>query len=570
MIQRILGAQFSRVAGAAFMIGGFSVVSRFLGLVRNRVFTSEFGAGQTLDVYYAAFLIPDFIYNLFVLGLLSAVFIPIFSEYFYKDKEEAWHFANVSLNALILAIAVFAGLLYVVMPWFLPFLVSGFSDDMKTEAVRVSRLMLLSPVLLGISSIFGSIIQNFRKYVYYSLAPIFYNIGIILGAVIFGSAFGAYGLAIGVVFGAFLHFVIQMAGAFSAGFRYRMILDLGHFGLLKMGKLSIARFLSLAASQVNFIVLVSIGSLLSVGSIAIFNLANDIQFIPIGVIALSYAVAIFPKLSEAIAKNEKEDFYLEFSSTIRQILFFVLPISVVFVVLRSQIVDILYGFDFLGSGQNKLIAATLGIFSLSIFAQSFVPVLNRAYYALQDTMTPFFTNLISILCNIGFSFIFIELLKSKGYFYYLLVSLLGLQDVSDNMIIVLSLPLAFSLGAILNCSMLIYLLERKNIGLNIRSSLGEGIKILIASLFVLPVSYAVLYFTSFYISLESYLNVFIQTSVILIFDIAIYFTVLYLLKSKELIFFKEMALSVIKTPIKKSKEEVPLNIEEEMISSKEQ
>lgn len=570
MIQRILGAQFARVASAAFLIGGFSVVSRFLGLARNRVFTAEFGAGQTLDVYYAAFLIPDFIYNLFVLGLLSAVFIPIFSEYFYKDKNEAWHFANVSLNALILLITVFAVGLYIFMPWFLPFLVSGFSDDMKIEAVRVSRLMLLSPVLLGISSIFGSIIQNFRKYVYYSLAPIFYNVGIILGAILFGSFWGAYGLAVGVVFGAFLHFLIQMIGAFSAGFRYKMILDVGHFGLLKMGKLSIARFLSLAASQINFMVLVSIGSLLSVGSIAIFNLANDIQFIPIGVIAISYAVAIFPKLSEAAAKNEKQDFYLEFSSTVRQILFFVLPISVVFVILRNQIVDVLYGIDFLGNNQNKLIAATLGIFSISIFAQSLTPVLNRAYYALQDTKTPFFTNLISILCNVAFSFIFIDLLKSPGGFYNFLVNVLSLGDVSESMIIVLSLPMAFSIGAVLNSILLIYFLKNKNIGLDIKSSLGEAVKILIASLAVLPIAYSVLYFTAPYIKLDSYLDILTQVLLVLIPAVIVYMTTLFLLKSNELIFFKEMAMSIIRTPIKKSKEELPSNIEEEMTSSKEQ
>lgn len=551
MINRLLQMEFAGVARAAFLIGGFSFVSRLIGLTRNSIFASKFGANEILDIYYAAFLIPDFIYQLFVLGLLSAVFIPIFSHHLHKNKEEAWHFTNTTLNLLLLIIGFFVVILFFAMPYILPLLVAGFSEHMKLEAVAMSRIMLVSPVFLALSSVFGSIVQNFKRYVYYSLAPIFYNIGIIVGAIVFEPWFGIYGLAVGVILGAFLHFSIQFLGAISAGFKYRPIFDLWHKDILKMGKLSIARFLSIAASQLNFMALISIASFLTVGSITVFNFANDLQYVPIGIVALSYAVAIFPKLSGAVAKGEKEVFAFEFSETFRQVLALVLPLSILIFLLRDQLVKLL----FVGavSGDTLLTAAALGIFSLSIFAQSLAPILSRAFFALQNTVIPFAANFISILVTISLSFVFMKLLDSRGALYGLFSDMFNLKDVADFS--VLALPLAFSFGAIVNFLIMMFFLNKEVEGLESEDLAMEGGKMLISSL----VMGIVIYLLGGFKWLPwggVFFKIISQIVLLTIFGFGIYLLMLKILNAKEFLFFKKIIKRIIKR-WRLAKEEIP-------------
>lgn len=543
------------MARAAFLIGGFSFLSRFIGLTRNSIFASKFGAGDFLDIYYAAFLIPDFIYQLFVLGLLSAVFIPIFSQHLHKSKEEAWHFANITLNTLFLIIGFFVVILFFAIPYILPLLVAGFSENMKSEAVAMSRIMLLSPVFLALSSVFGGIVQNFKRYVYYSLAPIFYNIGIIIGAVVFEQWFGIYGLAVGVILGALLHFLIQFSGALSVGFRYRPIFDLWHKDILKMGQLSIARFLSVAASQLNFMALISIASFLTIGSITVFNFANDLQYVPIGIVALSYAVAIFPKLSEAAAKGEKEQFVFEFSETFRQVLALVLPLSVLIFLLRDNLVRLLFA----GTVSNDVLltAAVLGIFSLSIFAQSLVPILSRAFFALQNTLVPFAANLISIFTTITFSFIFMRLLNDKGAFYQFFADIFNLKDVYE--FTVLALPLAFSLGAIVNFLILMFMLNKEVKELESGDLAMEGGKMLISSFTMGMVIYSI---GSFMWLGEGgvFFKIILQIVLSTILGFGVYIYLLKILNAKEFLFFEKIIKQIIKKP-QLIKKEMPDQIE---------
>lgn len=555
MINRLLQIEFVGVARAAFLIGGFSFLSRFIGLTRNSIFASKFGAGDFLDIYYAAFLIPDFIYQLFVLGLLSAVFIPIFSQHLHKNKEEAWHFANITLNTLFLIIGFFVVILFFAIPYILPLLVAGFSEDMKSEAVAMSRIMLLSPVFLALSSVFGGIVQNFKRYVYYSLAPIFYNIGIIIGAVVFEPWFGIYGLAVGVILGAFLHFLIQFSGALSVGFRYRPIFDLWHKDILKMGQLSIARFLSVAASQLNFMALISIASFLAVGSITVFNFANDLQYVPIGIVALSYAVAIFPKLSSAAAKGEKEQFVFEFSETFRQVLALVLPLSVLIFLLRDELVRLLFA----GTVSNDVLltAAVLGIFSFSIFAQSLALILSRAFFALQNTAIPLLANLISIFTTISFSFVFIKLFNDQGAFYKFFAGILNLENVYG--IAVLGLPLAFSLGAIVNFLILIFMLNKKIEELKGGDLAAEGVKVLISSLVMGIVIYLFGGFQWLAVG-GVFLGIVLQILAVTAFGLGVYIYLLKILNAKEFLFFKKIVKQIIKKP-QLIKKDMPEQIE---------
>lgn len=560
MIQKIFGRQFQGVASAAFLIGGFSVLAKLLGLYRNRIFTGQFGAGSTLDVYYAGFLIPDFIYNLFVLGLLSVVFIPVFSEYFHKDEKEAWRLANISLNFIAIFIAVFAVLAYFLMPYILPLVVHGFSEEMKSEAVSVSRLMLLSPIFLSLSAVLGSIVQNFRKYIFYSLSPIFYNVGIILGALLFGESLGARGIAIGVIVGAIFYFLIQVAGAISSGFKYSPILDFGHLGFWKMGKLSVARFFTLASWQINFIVLTGIASSLTVGSIAVLNLANDLQFIPIGIIALSYSVVIFPKLSEAVAKNDQESFSAGLFAGLRQVLFLVLPVSIIFIFTSFEIVVALYGVDASGLVSSKLVAGTLVFFSISIFAQSLSYILTRAFYAMQNTAAHLVASVASVATTIALSFVFVDLFDAGGKFFHVVTGVLNLEGDLSQKAAILSLPIAFSCGSLLNFGLLFIMLKKSAPYIDFSRIQNEVIKIIIASVAMATAIYSALQLD--FLKDGIYFSSLTGVAASVLVGGMVYVLVLWAMKSEELSRFLSVVLLLItKIGRQKAKTEIPANIE---------
>src|SRR4030043_784621 len=198
------------INSAALIIAAAGILSRVLGLVRDRILAAKFGAGDTLDIYYAAFRVPDLIYNLLILGALSAAFIPVFTSLLaHEKKEEAWRLANGLLLLAILVLLFISGFFAIFTPFFMKFITPGFSGEKLSSVIKLTRIMFLSPIFLGISGIFGGILNSFKRFLIYSIAPLFYNLGIIIGALFFAPAFGPIGLAWGVILGAFLHMAIQ-------------------------------------------------------------------------------------------------------------------------------------------------------------------------------------------------------------------------------------------------------------------------------------------------------------------------------------------------------------------------
>ena len=217
--RRLVASQARSITAAAFVVAAASLVSRILGVLRDRVLASEFGAGVELDIYYAAFRIPDMIYNLIVIGALSAGFIPVLAK-FKDNKEQAWALVSASiywLSIIITGLAVICGLS---MPWLVAILTPGFDSATQSVVVWMSLVMLLSPLLLGISGVLGSVLQTYQQFFLYSLGPILYNIGIIFGALFLVPYLGLYGLAVGVVLGALLHLLINVPGMYLLGYRF--------------------------------------------------------------------------------------------------------------------------------------------------------------------------------------------------------------------------------------------------------------------------------------------------------------------------------------------------------------
>lgn len=464
----LFNSQAKTVTFAAGILAASFLISRTLGLLRDRLLAGRFGASQDLDIYFAAFRIPDFVYGILIMGGLSAVFMPVFAEYFKKDEKEAWRLVSVILNCFLIILIVLCGILAILAPWLLKFIIPGFNLEQRTLAVSLTRIMFLSPIFFGLSSIFSGLLHYFNRFLAYSIAPILYNLSIIFGILFFVPIFGVIGLVYGVILGAFLHFVIQIPAAVISGFKYLPIFDFKYPGLLKIFKFMSLRVVGASVYNINVMVITAIASTLASGSIAIFSFADNLQSLPIGLIGASFAVASFPAMSRAWANGARSEFIESFSLIFRQILFLIVPLSILLFLLRNQIVGIILGTGRFSSQDAELTAAALGFFSLGIFAFALVPFLLRVFFSLQDVKTPTIIGLIYMVINFVFCISFVKLFSFLG------------------------LPLAVSLSGIIYFSLLLILLRQKTGDIRLREIWQSLRKIILASILMAISIYFVL------------------------------------------------------------------------------
>lgn len=480
----------STVVGGAIIIASASIISRFLGLLRDRLLASSFGAGDVLDSYYAAFKIPDLIFNILVLGILSASFIPVFLETWAKDKanktEEAWRITNTILNLLVLFLVVVSLIVFIWSRELTPLIAPGFSGAKQLMTAKLMRIMLLAIIFFGISNIFSGILNSFKKFMVFSLAPIMYNLGIIFGILVLVRWWGLIGLAGGVVFGAFLHLIVQLPGVLKTGWRWQPIINYRLTGVKKILKLMVPRAFGLGISQFNQLVVNIIASTLAAGSVAVFNLANNLQFFPISVFGVSLAIAAFPAFSEAVAAQDKNQFLEHFSKAFRRILFLIIPTSVAILLLRAQIVRVVLGAGHFDWEDTYLTAQSLGLFSLSLFAQSLIPLITRSFYAHQDTKTPVKTSLLVMILNISLALI---LVRPFG---------------------VLALPLSFSISSILDLTLLTIFLKKKLGRLDESRIIEAAIRIALASSLMGSVIWLMLRVLAIGVKMQTFIGIFLQ------------------------------------------------------------
>lgn len=387
----------SSLVTSATIIAIASLASRVLGVMRDRVLASSFGAGDVLDAYYAAFRLPDLLYNLLVVGALSAGFIPVFIAYRQKQRSEHdhWFLVNQFLTVSVVILGAGCALLAIFAPAVVPFITPGFHGEKLELVIMLSRIMFLSPILLGASAIVGGILQSYRQFVMYSLAPMLYNLGIIFGAIYLVPRFGVVGLAWGVVIGALGHLLLQFFSARRLGWRPRLLFEWNHPGLKEIGKLMLPNTLSLSVTQLNIFVLTILASGLESGSLAVFTLATNLVSVPMSLIGVSYALAAFPVLSEHAAKNELVAFRKVFSQTVRRIIFLIVPATVLLLLLRAQIVRVIFGAGAFGWRDTVLTLTVVGFLTVSLFAQALAPLLIRSFYAHHKTWPPFVMGVLS-------------------------------------------------------------------------------------------------------------------------------------------------------------------------------
>ncbi|MDD5567527.1 MAG: murein biosynthesis integral membrane protein MurJ [Patescibacteria group bacterium] len=516
MLKKLFQKLETTIVGGAIVVGAASVLSRLVGLLRDRLLASSFGAGDTLDVYYAAFRLPDFIFNILVLGALSSSFIPIFLEYWYREKDKpeaervAWRITNSVLNLIVVGLVILGAIMFVLAPFLMGIIAPGFSAAKQADTVNLTRLMLISIVFFGISNVMSGVLNSFRRFFAYSLAPIMYNLGIIFGIYVLVPAWGVRGLALGVVFGSLLHLLVQLPAVRRTGYRYQWIFDTAHAGVRKIGKLMVPRALGLGVVQLNQVVINVIASTLRSGSVAIFNLANNLQSFPISVFGVSLAISSFPVFSKAFAEQDRPGFVYHFSQTFRRVLFLIIPVSVVILILRAQIVRLILGAGEFNWTDTIFTAQTLGIFSLSLFAQSLIPVLARSFYAFQNTKTPVIISVIAMVLNIV-----LGILLSRSW---------GISG----------LAFAFSISSIVNMLLLLVTLRVAVGDLDDSLIIRSTFKILVCSTAMGFVIQRMKYFIAPLVDMQTFYGVLTQTLAAVGIGAFVYLVVAIILQCEEI------------------------------------
>jgi len=393
------------VRAASILLVITLALSNILGMFRDH-FLARYIPTADLDVYFAAFRIPDLIFNFLILGAIFSALVPIFAEFKAKDDlNHGWKVVNTVMNMAVMAMGAAAILLYFLMPILTKWVVPDFSADKLAQTVRLSRILMLTPVFFASSYVISGVLNTFKRFVAYSLAPLIYNASIIAGIFILGRSRGIEGVVYFVVLGSLLHLLIQLPTAVKIGFKFQPILDYKDKAVMKIFQLMLPRTIGLGANQILLLIYTSIASSLAAGSISAFNFANNIQTVPTVVFGSSMATAIFPTLTEAASNSDDQQFCGYLNKTIRTISYILIPISLAIILLRAQIIRLVLGSGQFAWNDTTLTAQTLGFFAVSLLPQGLSPLFARAFYAVKDTKTPMYLAVISTVLGVAFAYL---------------------------------------------------------------------------------------------------------------------------------------------------------------------
>jgi putative peptidoglycan lipid II flippase len=411
-MKRVLWQIFTRrqssIGSAALVMASMVAASRFLGLIRDRMLAARFTTDE-LGVYFAAFRIPNLLFELLVMGALTTAFIPVFTRLVTSDKEEhAWKMASIIINASLLLLVVISVPMFIFSEQVSRIFAPGFGPDQIHTMAYFTRVMLVlqvAPLLVG--NFFTGILQSYRSFLVPALAPVAYNAGIIAGIILLSPSLGLLAPVVGVGMGAVLFMMIQVPVLVHLGYRHRFDIAIQDTGVRDVFKLMGPRTLGLAAAQIDTTVDLMLASFLGARMVTIFNFAQHLQQLPVGLFGATIAQAALPTMSFSAARDDKEELKRAIGTSIQQMLFFIFPVSVLFIVLRTPIVRLVFGAERFDWEATVLTGMTLSMFSISLAAQSIIGLLARAYYALYDSKTPVAVAVAAIFGNAVLSIAFI-------------------------------------------------------------------------------------------------------------------------------------------------------------------
>lgn len=450
------------VAGAILVAS--VALSRLSGLLRTIVVGAAFGTGAPVDAFLAANRVTDLLYQITAGGVVGAAFIPVLGGLLAgQDRERARRLVTTALTLsviLVVPIAVAAALLAEPIIATL----TGFDREHRALAVELMRIQLVAPVVFALGTFATSTLNANGRFLFAGLAPSFYNLGIILGAVFLAPSLGVHGLAIGASVGAVLYLVVQTPDLMGTGLVGRPLVALRDVAVRSVGRLLVPRALGLAVAQINVLVVVVLAST-HAGAMAALDYAWTLTMLPLGLFAMAVATAVFPTLTREWAGDATDEFSRILRGSLRVTQFLIVPSTVGLYVLAEPIVLALLGRGAFGDAAVSMTVGALRLYALGLGGLAAVEVLTRGYYALLDTRTPLAIAAVAALANVALALILRERLSFHG------------------------LALAVSLAATLEAGLLILLWRRLFPGARALIDLGHlGRCVLAAAAFGGPLS----------------------------------------------------------------------------------
>ncbi|KKR11683.1 MAG: putative peptidoglycan lipid II flippase MurJ [Candidatus Woesebacteria bacterium GW2011_GWA1_39_21] len=520
------------VLSAATLIMFMIIASRVLGLVRQRTL-AHFFTPDDLSLFFAAFRLPDLIFEVLVFGTFSSAFIPVFSKSIKKGNGHAWGIASSVLNIGILAFAVFAIFMSIFAKEIYGVFAPGYSLADREKIAGIARWLFAAQGFFVMSYVLTGVLESLRRFLIPSLAPLFYNLGIIIGTVVFSKDMQLMGPTLGVIIGASSHFLIQLPVAIKSGFRFKPRIKIDE-DVRTIGKLALPRLLEVGFLQISKVVELFFSSFLSKASYAYYTFGNTLQLLPVGLFGTSIAKAALPTLSRDV--DDREKFNKTLLSSLNQLIFLALPASVFLIILRVPVVRLVYGTEIFSWAATIQTGYVLSTFASGVVFQAAISLLSRAFYAQNDTKTPVSISILTIIAVVVMDFVLIRVLKFEVW----------------------GLALAFTVGSVFQCSVLFCLLNKRYLRLKYTILLKPFVKSLVAAVSAGAVMFLILKFfdRSVWVKRLSFLtqieatknlpfekfvldtrytsNLLILTFVVSVIGLFTYFIVAAILKSEEL------------------------------------
>lgn len=536
-IKSFFNSQQSTVLSAASVIMIMVILSRVLGLIRQRILANYFDP-ESLSLFFAAFRLPDIIFEVLVFGTFSSAFIPVFTKTLKEGERRAWKLAGkvvtIGLAIFIVVSGIFAFFAHPIYTVISP----GFSDSETETIAQIARVLFTAQGFFVVSYVLTGVLESLRRFLVPALAPIFYNIGIIAGTVLLSEKFGLMGPAIGVVVGACCHFLIQYPLSHKLGFRFNLNLK-PDGDLKKIGQLAFPRVIDLSFDQLGKTVELFLASLISKASYTYFTFANTLQLLPVTLFGTSLAKAVLPLLSRE--EENKPEFRRILLTAIYQAIFFTLPLSATLIVLRVPIIRLVYGtriFDWEATVQTGVV---LSFFAIGIVSQTLMAILARSFFALHDTKTP-----------VKVSFLGLGLLIFGNLLMVLVFNLP-----------VWALAASFTLSTLVEASILLILINRRIGEVVTKSFIIRFVKIFTAALISGFLMYFLIKFFDmrFFFNTRYVANLLLLTSGTLIIGLLAYLLICILFKVPEVYYFLNLVKKAVlgrELPKVPSKESEPL------------
>lgn len=534
MVRSVINIVYKEVRGlhqAAYVLALFAFGSQLLALIRDRLLAHQFGAGADLDLYYAAFRIPDLLYVLFASTLSVYVLIPFVAERIQgADTSRARELLTQIFSLFLITYIALAAVIAFFAPALVGLVFPGFLTE-QSELVLLMRILLLQPLLLGISSLLGVITQLHHRFILYALSPLVYNVGIIFGLIFLFPVYGLSGLVWGVVLGALGHLLIQLPFVLASELAPRIQLTFSLSNIWPVLETSVPRALTLSLHQLVLLGLVGFASIMSVGSVSVFQFAFNLQSVPLAIIGVSYSVAAFPFLAQLFAEKKYEQFSYHITTALRHVIFWSVPAIALLVVIRAQFVRVVLGSGAFDWNDTRLTAAVLALFSLSLVSQAIHMLVVRALYARGNTRFPFYMTLLSSVLALLFAFGAYLILMFVPVARLAIESVMRLEDVAGTE--VLALPIGYSLALVIH-SVLLLIFSRKNLYISVRNIGRHFLRSALTGIVAGCASYIALNFAVTVFETGTLIGIFLQGAVAGVVGIVVAGGMYHMLRSPEL------------------------------------